>query len=187
MAKVRSKPKGVAAPQYSKEDKVRLAESICSLYESQGCTLESACQSVGISDRLFRYWAASNSEISDLYKKAKAKSIEIYWDRLRDKAQTGLELLVEGTTYTERKEESGVGATGVISKTTETEVRVLPNPTSVIFALKGEFPDRFSDRSKVQSTVNLVDGLDAVPLENRLAALAALESTGNGAKSKRNK
>lgn len=166
--------------QHTTEEKIAKAAIICNLYESQGCTLESACKSVGITDRLFRYWCASISEVSDLYKKAKEKSIEIYWDVLREKAQSSLELLIEGTTYTEVKNESGIGASGAISKTTETEVRVLPNPTSVIFALKGEFPGRFSD--KVQHTGK--DGapikFEGVSLEDKLAALALLEGKKNG-------
>lgn len=151
-----AKEKGNSEPKYTDADKILLGSEVCRLYESQNCTLESACKSVGISDRLFRYWCASLSELSESYKKAKSKSVEIYWDRLREKAQTGLEILVEGLTYTETKYESGVTSTGSISKTTETEVKVLPNPTSVIFALKGEFPDRFSDKVKTDATVNLV-------------------------------
>lgn len=175
-----AKQKGVAAPQRSEADKIALARQICELYESQGVTLQSVCESVGITDRLFRYWCASISEISDLYKKAKEKSIEIYWDVLREKAQSSLELLIEGTTYTELKNESGIGASGPISKTTETEVRVLPNPTSVIFALKGEFPGRFSD--KVQHTGKDGDAIkfEGVSLEDKLAALALLEGKKNG-------
>lgn len=141
--------KGSGSIFHTEEQKIEIAKTVCNLYESQGCTLQSACESAGISDRLFRYWCASFSEISELYKKAKAKSIDIYWDRLRDKAQTSLERLVEGETYTERKFETGATATGIINKTTETEVTVMPNPTSVIFALKGEFPERFADRHEV--------------------------------------
>jgi hypothetical protein len=168
--------KGNASILHTDEQKIAIAKAVCDLYESQGCTLQSACESAGISDRLFRYWCASFSEISELYKKAKSKSVEIYWDRLRDKAQTSLERLVEGEKYTETKYETGTTSTGVINKTTETEVTVLPNPTSVIFALKGEFPERFVDRHEVSAK----DGkplvqLNDVPLEAKLAALAILE------------
>lgn len=43
------------------------------------------------------------------------------------------------------------------------------------------------EKDPLQVKVEGDSGLDQIPLENRLAALAALESTGNGAKSKRNK
>jgi len=175
-----AKAKGVPAPHHTDEEKIALSEKVCDLYETQNATLKSCCEAVGISDRSFYLWGAQISQIAERYKKAKDKSVEIYWDALREKAQKSLELLIEGTTYTERKEESGVGATGMISKTTETEIRVLPNPTSVIFALKGEFPGRFSD--KVQHTGKDGDPIkfEGVSLEDKLAALALLEGKKNG-------
>lgn len=143
--------KGSAKPEYTENEKIDLVGKICNLYASNTFSIASCCESVGISDRLFRYWIETSGEFSDLYKKAKAKSVEIYWDRLREKAQTGLERLVEGETYTETKHEVGVTSTGSINKTTETEVTVLPNPTSVIFALKGEYPERFVERQDITS------------------------------------
>lgn len=181
--------KGERAPQHSKEEKIELAMAVCALYESQGCTLESACKSVGMSDRLFRYWVATVSEVSELYKKAKTKSVEIYWDRLRDKAQDGLEKLVSGfderQTVVEDVYWQGVACidpeTGkTAKKTKETKAHVAPNVGAVIFALKGEYPDRFADRAKTQSTINVIEGLNEIPLEKRLAAMAALETVTNG-------
>lgn len=165
---------------HTESERLEIVKGVCALYESQNSTLASCCDASGISERTFRYWAASFADIAALYKKAKDKSVEIYWDRLREKAQTGLERLVEGETYTEKRHEVGVTSTGAIDKTTETEVTILPNPTSVIFALKGEYPDRFADRAKTQSTVRVVDGLEKIPLEKRLAALAILEANQNG-------
>ncbi len=172
--------KGQKAPQHSHSEKIELAMAVCALYESQGCTLQSACEAVGMSDRVFRYWVSTVAEVADLYKKAKTKSVEIFWDRLRDKAQDSLERLVEGQTYIETRHEDGVTSTGSINKTTTTDVTVLPNPTAVIFALKGEYPDRFADRAKTQATVNVIEGLEKIPIENRLAALAILEANQNG-------
>ncbi len=173
--------KGQKAPQHSHSEKIQLAMAVCALYESQGCTLQSACDSVGVSDRVFRYWVSTIAEVAEIYKKAKERSVEIYWDRLRDKAQDGLERLVNGTVYTEIKNESGIGASGAISKTTETEVTVLPNVTAVIFALKGEFPGRFADRKEITGKDGEPIRFDGVSLENKLAALALLEGKKDGA------
>lgn len=174
------KLKGVAAPQHSEGEKIALAKRVCELYESQNATLKSCCESAGVSENTFYYWCAQIEEIKVLYKKAKEKSVEIFWDRLREKAQTGLERLVEGETYTETRREVGVTSTGSIDKTTETEVRVLPNPTSVIFALKGEYPDRFADRGKTDLTSGgkeiLQSPLLSLPLDKQEEILLILQA-----------
>lgn len=150
--------KGAPAPQHTEKEKIALSEKVCELYETQNATIESCCEAIGISDGSFRLWCRQIAEIGERYKKAKELSVELYWDRLRDKAQRGLERLVEGTTYTEIRRENGEGPKGPITKTVEAEVVIMPNPISVIFALKGEFPDRFVERTRSDATVTISNG-----------------------------
>lgn len=177
------KSKGIASPEHTEEEKILISNQVCDLYASQNATLESCCNAVGIPRNTFYYWCSQIEQIGQSYKKAKEKSVSIYWDRLREKAQTGLEILVEGQTYTETRREVGVTSTGAIDKTTETEVTVLPNPTSVIFALKGEFPDRFADRGKTDITSNGKEigqsPFSTLPIEKQEEILLMLQNASN--------
>lgn len=172
--------KGEPEKKHTLEEKIDLSTKVCDLYSSQNATLKSCCDAVGVSENTFYYWTVHVEEVKELYKKAKESSTEIYWDKLRQKAQKSLERLIEGEKYFETKSESGIAASGPIEKTTISEVVVLPNPTSVIFALKGEYPGRFSDR--VQHTGENGDPIkfENVSLEDKLAALALLEGRKNG-------
>ena len=86
--------KGVAAPKHTDEEKIILAKQVCDLYESQNCTLDSACDEVGIKSRTFYLWAAQIADIAEFYKKAKEKADEFYWQELlRPKLKTSLQLL----------------------------------------------------------------------------------------------
>lgn len=159
-----AKEKGKAAPHHTDEEKISLSKRICEIYETQHCTLDSACEAVGITSRSFYLWAAQISEISETYKKAKVKSEEHYFEeRLKPKVMRSLEKLVEGQTYTETRREEGSGPQGPTFKTVETDVTVLPNPTSVIFAMKGIFKDRFAELSKTETTLTVVNGGDIDP------------------------
>lgn len=145
------KIKGVAAPHHTLEQKLSLVRRACEVYESQWCTIESACESVGLSESTFRLWMVQNTEIAEIYKKAKAKSEENYFEeRLKPKAMRSLEKLIDG--FDEKQEvEEDVYWQGVLMKGTDdkplrknkvTKSRVAPNPTSVIFGMKMAFPER---------------------------------------------
>lgn len=145
--------KGQSSPIFTENEKREIVKKVCDLYESQDATLESCCEAAGVSVRAFRYWVTLDADFAELYKKAKSRQIEIKWDRIRERAVSGLERLVSGEVVMEKKYERGIGAKGsIFSKDTETEVVVMPNPTAVIFALKGEFPERFAERQKVENT-----------------------------------
>ncbi len=151
--------KGKAQPKYSEQQKAEIVEKVCELYESQHVTVESCCNAVGVSDRLFRFWVSENPELSERYKKAKQNQDVFYWeDIIKPKAKTALQRLLEGeeTEDVEIRELSDKGVlTGDQAKTIKRS-RSMPNPTAVIFALKGEYPDRFADRQKVETDLNLV-------------------------------
>ena len=174
--------KGQSKPQHTEEQKAELVERICLLYESQNATIASCCEASGISDRLFRLWCAENSVFSEMYKNAKEKGEATYWEELikplsKRALQKHLEIEVA-------EDESDVVYQGVISKDPETNAPlkqrskkwVLPNPTITIFALKGLYPEKFSEKHEIT-------GKDGAPLNagaesklsvDELATLVAL-------------
>lgn len=143
--------------EHTEAERNKVAADICAMYSEGAYTLASCCEACGITDRMFRFWIAKYEHISEQYKKAKARQSEIKWDLIREKAVKGLERLVEGEEYTEKRTESGVGSSGMFTKDVVSEVVVLPNPTAVIFALKGEFPERFADRQKTTTEITVTN------------------------------
>lgn len=147
-----SAKKGEAKPEYTPEQKAEIIERICELYETQNATVESCCESAGISNRAFNLWVGQNAQFAERYKKAKQKQDAHYWENvIRPLAKTSLQRLLEGeeTQDVEIRDLSDKGLPTGFKATTTKQSRTLPNPTAVIFALKGEFPERFADRSEV--------------------------------------
>lgn len=142
--------KGHSGVTYTDEERMAFVVTVCDLYESQNATIESCCEAAGISYRVFRLWCTQNSQYAELYKKARDNQDQAFWeDIIRPKAKKSLLRLIEGEEYTETKDEDGSTPMGPVSKTTITKKVVLPNPTAVIFAMKGEYKDRFTDRQEI--------------------------------------
>ncbi len=149
------KRKGIAAPQHTDEEKIMIAKQVCDLYESQWVTIESVCKEFGIGASTFRLWVVQIGEIGEMYKKAKVKSEEHYFEeRLKPKAMRSLERLIEGFEDKQEVEEDVVWQ-GVMVKDSVTNLplrknkvtysNVAPNPTSVIFGMKLAFPEKTKD------------------------------------------
>ncbi len=155
------KTKGVASPAHTQQEKVALAKRVCEVYESQNCTLESACESVSVKPSTFYLWCAQIGEIRETYKKAKESADEFYWNELlRPKLKTSLQKLVEGFDEEQEVEEDVIWQ-GVMVKDEQTGLpmrknkitrsKVAPNPTSVIFGMKVVFPDKTKDGLDITS------------------------------------
>lgn len=150
--------KGKRRPEYSPDERAVLVERICELYETQNASAESCCEAANVSYRVFMLWIGQNSAFAERYKKAKQKQDAHYWENvIRPLAKTSLQRLLEGE-ETQDVEVRQLHDKGIPTKdadgnvhtvTTQKTSRTLPNPTAVIFALKGEFPERFADRSEV--------------------------------------
>lgn len=161
-----AKAKGKSAPQHSEAEKIALSKKICEIYETQNCTLDSACEAVGITSRSFYLWAVQISEISETYKKAKSKAEEHFFEeRLKPKLMRSIERLVD-----ERDEEKEVleelayqGVKTGDSRKIVTKSKADPNVTAVIFAMKGLFKERFAELSKTESTLTIVNGAEMSP------------------------
>ncbi len=170
--------KGEPKHEYTQDEKAELVERICELYETQHATLASCCEAVGITDRSFHFWIGQVSEFSERYKKAKQKANGHYWEEvIAPKAKTALERLLEGEEWleTELRDLSDKGVlTGQKAETVK-RGKNQPNVTAVIFSLKGEFPERFADRSLVNMNVQNIEGetLSAETLDEIERHLAA--------------
>ncbi|TXH53472.1 MAG: hypothetical protein E6Q97_13190 [Desulfurellales bacterium] len=170
--------KGSAKPQTKPEERGEVVERVCVLYESQHATLESCCQAAGIASRTFYEWLAENAEFAQRYKKAKTAQREFYWQEIiRPLAETGLEKLLKGQKLKTKTVEdlSFQGNLTGERAATEKEVESSPNPTAVIFTLKGLEPEMFADRSKVDQTTQVSHTLNLSGLtteeKRQLAAL----------------
>lgn len=138
--------------EYTVDQKLDFVTRICEMYQSQNATIESCCEAVGITYRSFHLWCAANSDLSDLYKKAKQKQDLEYWENIiRPKAKRALERLIEGEERVETSEDSAPNKDGlmVVKRKRILKSPISPHAAAVIFAMKGEYPDRFADRAQI--------------------------------------
>jgi hypothetical protein len=120
----------------TKEEKIALADKICEQYESDVVTIESCCNAFGISESIFSLWVKEIGEIGERYKASKHKQECFQKQRIRQKAKTSLEKMVEGYEYeevtTEGREVNGkFQAVKQVKKT----IKVQPVSNLIIFAL----------------------------------------------------
>lgn len=149
MAAKKGVKKGQPKPEYTLEEKKKLVERICELYESQNATLESCCDAVGITARAFLLWRQNYSDFSERFKKAKEIQDENYWqDVIRPLGKRAIQKHLEVEFAEEEKDVVYEGLkTGDIQKTKKW---ILPNPTVTIFAMKGIYPEIFTERQDVR-------------------------------------
>lgn len=153
--------KGTSKPEYSHEEKAAIVERVCELYESQNATLESCCKAVGISYQAFNLWTVQFGDFGERYKKAKEKQDANYWENIiRPLTKTSLQRLLEGE-ETEETQIADLHFRGGLTKEKATTIKrgkTQPNPSAVIFTLKGLYPDMFAERHEHT-------GKDGQPLE----------------------
>jgi hypothetical protein len=167
----------------TQDERLELVTKICDLYASEGGTIESTCEACGLSVNTFYLWTCKYTELKDIYKKAKELSDEVFLEKLRPRAQKSLIRLIEGETYTKTKQESGINAGGSFDKTVTEDVLILPNPTSVIFALKGVQHETFGDKKDITTNGESLNTPFAnMPLSKRIAILEILESESDATK-----
>lgn len=127
----------------TKADKIKLAEEICTLYETGDYTLESCCEEHGISYGGFVTWRETIKEISDRFKEAKDKSSKALKIERTKKAADGLEKLITGYWIEETEETILTDKNdSIINKRVNKRKRwVEPKAAAVIFALKALQPE----------------------------------------------
>lgn len=131
----------------TKADKVRISKKIFEDYSTGEFTLESCCGKQGITARTLNNWAASISEISDLFKKAKEDNSKATKEGLKAKAVSSLEKLIVGFSVEEEETKEVRNLAGqVIQRTTIKKTKhFAPNVTAVIFALKALDPSTWDN------------------------------------------
>lgn len=146
--------KGEKQIKHTPEQKAELVEQICQLYESQNATIESCCDPFNITYRTFKKWLAENSELSERYKKAKEIQEEDYWENIIKPLQK--RVLQKHLEVEFAQEYNEVVYQGVKVKdefgqpVLQNSVKaILPNPSVLIFSLKGTYPDKFSDKHEI--------------------------------------
>lgn len=173
---------GTQKREYSEEEKAEIVENICQFYESQNCTLESACEAAGISVRSFLLWRTQSTDFAERFKKARTVQREDYWENvIQPKAASALQRLLEGEEYVEKKvKKELIKATNdaepkmIETERTETEKRILPSAAVAIFVTKGLYPERFTDHIKQDTTVQVVQDnswFAQLPFEQQLEVL----------------
>ncbi len=185
---------GTQKREYTDEEKKEIVEKVCELYESQNCTLESACQAAGIGDRTFLLWRTQNADFAERFKKARSVQQADYWENvIQPKAASALQRLLEGETYVEKKVKrelvKGLNDEEPLMKETElveTEKRILPAAAVVIFVTKGLYPERFTDHIKQDTTVQVVQvnsWFAQLPFEQQLEVLRIKNAAKNASTS----
>lgn len=151
---------------YDKE----IVTRICEMLREGDYTVKDICLSVGIHMDTYYEWLKVKPE----FKAAAEKAIEAEkaerWDRHRQAAGRGLLTLLEGKEYKEVSTEYTFDRNGkpkIKSRKVANKV-ILPNATSVIFALKNLEKDTYKDVVN-----NEISGKDGEPLQNTVIVLPA--------------
>lgn len=123
----------------SREQKIKIAESVCSLYQEDKYTLASILEEHGIkSDATWYNWLRDIKEIKELYSNAQIIKNQVYRGRLQARARTSLEKLVEGYVIElqEVEEVPGEGnKPAIITKRKVKQHFVKPSPTLILFSM----------------------------------------------------
>lgn len=171
--------KGNRRPEYTLEQRAVLVERICELYETQNASAESCCEAMNVSYRSFMLWLRQNTAFAERYKKAKQQQDAHYWEEvIRPLAKTSLQRLLEGeeTQDVEIRDLSDKGVLTNQKATTVKTSRTTPNPTAVIFALKGEYPERFTERQDIKIQSDQPELLPITP--DQIAQIEAILANG---------
>lgn len=136
-------------PKYSK----RRVDRICKLIEEDDYTVPELCKHAGISEATYYQWKLDKPEFLEAIKASEEKRLEIH----KSAAKRGLLTLLQGKEYEETSIEYIEGKDGKPKIKNQKRVKkvILPNPTSVIFALKNLDPDHFQDLIKQEHSGSL--------------------------------
>lgn len=147
---------------YSHADKISLLNKFFKKYtEGERMTLKSAFSSVGGCLRTVTEWIAQEQRekllnpaletpISDIYDRAKKLANENYREEVVYKSKNSLDRLIEGETVTETSNEEEFRRGVLVGMKTKTVKKIFqPNVTAVIFALKTQDRENFTETSNI--------------------------------------
>lgn len=129
-------------PKYTKAR----VDKICRLIEEDDYTVSELCKLTGIVESTYFEWKASKPEFSEAITQAEDKRLQTF----KVLARKGLRILLEGKEWEETTTEGKLikdGDKEVFKTTKAKKIKkfILPNPTSVLFALKNLDGDNFKD------------------------------------------
>ncbi|SEV88768.1 Helix-turn-helix of insertion element transposase [Chitinophaga sp. YR573] len=131
-------------PKYTKA----IVQKICELIEADDYTVSEICKQVGINESTYFGWKADAKKIEFLeaIKKAEERRLATF----KAAARSGLLTLLRGKEYEEVTTEYTEDKEGKpkIKHMKKVKKVILPNPTSVIFALKNLDDENFKDLIK---------------------------------------
>lgn len=133
-----------------------IINEICG-YLRDGDTARTAVAKAGLSESTFYQWQIDHPEFSDAVKRAQEEYKQKEFGEILNSAKKSLRVLVEGTEYDEVETEYGTDKNGnVYIKHQKTKKKkILPNPTSVIFALTNRDPENWKNRYSTEQDVKV--------------------------------
>jgi hypothetical protein len=140
----------------------KIVDKICALIESDDYSIDEVCKMVGINTWTFYEWKKKDKSFVKRIEEADEKRLNLF----KKSARSGLLTLLNGKEYEEvtteyvdkkvGKNNDGTDAYAPrIKSMKKTKKFILPNPTSVIFALKNLDPDNFKDIFDNNNTQNV--------------------------------
>lgn len=128
------------------EEKIKIAELVCQMYETDEHTLKECAKNVGIDVKTFFNWTQKYPEISSIYLDADNLKDRIYRHKLKSRAITQAERLIDGYTVELKDVEATKDADGnkTGSKIKVREVLVRPSAKlihTVIYGMNGSKKD----------------------------------------------
>lgn len=142
-----------------------LVNKICKLIESDDYTVSELCLQTGISEAIYYRWRTEKVEFLEKLQAAEQKRLEFF----RKEARSGLLTLLHGkeyeevtTEFIEGKPDKDGNSKPKIKLQRKVKKFILPNPTSVIFALKNLDNENFADILKQELT-----GKDGGPIRTK--------------------
>lgn len=135
---------------------IDILNEICG-YLREGDTARTAAAKAGIHEDTYYEWIKVHPEFSEAVKRAQAEHKQKEFGEILDSAKKSLKILVEGTEYDEVETEYGTDKNGnVYIKHQKTKKKkILPNPTSVIFALTNRDPENWKNRYSTEQDVKV--------------------------------
>jgi hypothetical protein len=136
------------------EQRLQIAELVCTMYASDQYTIEECTNKAGITFRTWRQWVNEISQISELYQKAIAEKDAAYKHRIKERARTALERSIEGYKVETKELSEVVTESGIVTLQKVKEQYVKPNPTLIIFALSNTDKENFKRSPENETTIN---------------------------------
>ncbi len=148
-----------------KTTKIKVAKQICNEYATDKYRIDDCCVAYGISYSTFHNWVYGQGpddkgkieEIEEIFKKADLKRIQSKKIKIKEKAMSSLERLIEGFDYEEKHTTMKVDNEGNAkpAEVKSIKKKILPNPTAVIYALNNTTSGEFTNMHEIKGELTI--------------------------------